>query len=921
MPENLQKLTPDRDLICYFQLPSAIAALSSTSSTGFTVSGSWRQQFDWAVIEWNRDNTFEHPLLRPLPDGDLSGLTLTYRETRTACIPLDSTLYPTVDWPYLRLWIDTPSGDLFRRVNLSQLAVPSVGVYGPASAIFVLTGGTTPGDLIELAWDPFSTQHYNYTVVDGDTLVSAVSALAAIINSIPDSTATAVANGAAITLTLTDPAQGTNANRVGIYGSVFGGDTEIWQPQSQEFSGGTSPTAWQITIPFASLKDADTGEVFSATAVRKMRWTYAADLQPDSFTRTEFQVTVSDWTVTGANREYSVAGPGSHRIEDDSSTLTYSGTWSPSAQNRGNFSGGSIAYTITPGASLACSYTEPATHQLFLGTRMATVGGSITLTVDSLAQSFNLELTDDELVRIPLGTFSAGTHQVSATFTGAAGSYFYFDFIEIAYPTPNLPDLPANNLLTLATDWDTYHSIALAPERTAWLIQKLGFTGRANHYQGALWFFELVRKGQIYASATVTFGGTSALSTQTTLIVDSTTMTHLHLEGDTPLTVAIAFALQINNGSTGVWADALGDILTITARAMGLEGNSIGLYVSVIQSALSAFTAQPSGPTLQGGFNGSPSGVNYQDSEASIGWRTDLTAGNAINRAARDWCTSFFTALTGYGIQATAAFSTELQFADPSAGVGIAQRYYNNSPVVVNTPAIQTNFSTVSLSFWQSAHLEMAQILVSAGQTPYLQFGEVQWWYFPDSEPSMPFYDAYTKQQFQSTYSRAISLISSNTVDPATFPQESVFLPDQIGLFTSAITAYVHSILPQTQFEVLYPPDTNDYPFTLVVNLPANYWTSASLASFKTENFTYTGDRDLDQAEQSVNLPATLNFPPSQSSHLVGISDYTTPWAKEVGLAIANGDQSVVLFALDQFCLIGYPADFYNNIQRAISMD
>ena len=97
MAEQLQKLRPDRDLQCYFQRPSAVAALSQTSASGFTVSGCWRQQFDWVVVEWNRDNVFEHPALRNLPDGDLSGLRLTYEETRTNCIPLDSTLFPTVD--------------------------------------------------------------------------------------------------------------------------------------------------------------------------------------------------------------------------------------------------------------------------------------------------------------------------------------------------------------------------------------------------------------------------------------------------------------------------------------------------------------------------------------------------------------------------------------------------------------------------------------------------------------------------------------------------------------------------------------------------------------------------------------------------------------------------------------------------------
>ena len=71
MPETLQKLSPDRDLQCYFQRPSAIAALSGASPSGFTVSGTWRQQFDWAVIEWNRDNVFEHPAFRSLPDGEV----------------------------------------------------------------------------------------------------------------------------------------------------------------------------------------------------------------------------------------------------------------------------------------------------------------------------------------------------------------------------------------------------------------------------------------------------------------------------------------------------------------------------------------------------------------------------------------------------------------------------------------------------------------------------------------------------------------------------------------------------------------------------------------------------------------------------------------------------------------------------------
>jgi hypothetical protein len=42
MPEQILKLSPDRDLQCYFFMPSAIAAMSNASSSGFTVSGKWR---------------------------------------------------------------------------------------------------------------------------------------------------------------------------------------------------------------------------------------------------------------------------------------------------------------------------------------------------------------------------------------------------------------------------------------------------------------------------------------------------------------------------------------------------------------------------------------------------------------------------------------------------------------------------------------------------------------------------------------------------------------------------------------------------------------------------------------------------------------------------------------------------------------
>ena len=103
---------------------------------------------------------------------------------------------------------------------------------------------------------------------------------------------------------------------------------------------------------------------------------------------------------------------------------------------------------------------------------------------------------------------------------------------------------------------------------------------------------------------------------------------------------------------------------------------------------------------------------------------------------------------------------------------------------------------------------------------------------------------------------------------------------------------------------MLYPPDVNNFPLTRVINYPTSDWTPANLNCLKTESFTYTYDRNLDLSLASMNSVNSLGFTPSQRSHLVGVSDPSTAWLKEVRLAEGQGFESVVLFALDQMCLI-----------------
>jgi hypothetical protein len=542
--------------------------------------------------------------------------------------------------------------------------------------------------------------------------------------------------------------------------------------------------------------------------------------------------------------------------------------------------------------------------------------------VDGLsAGTANLFLTqEDVLIRWPVGEYAAGSHSITVTNSGAAGDYFYFDFFEVAVPATALPAFPAEPKVTLATDWDTLHSISLAPDRTAWFIDSLGFTGRQNHYVGALWFYELAPIGFTFASGTVTFSGTISVldgdASQTLqLTVDATPFNKTMHPGDTPETLAIAFAQAINDGSTGIWASYSGSVLTITSLLIGSAGNSYSL--SAVPTNMPDLTVTASGTSLAGGVDGN--------------WYTDPTASPLLNRAVRDWSLSFFTALQGYGIDMAASFSMELGNGNPSSSAGIAQQGPAGDPILLPTPSLQTNFSPTSLAFWQQVYAEMAAIQAAAGLIPFLQLGEVQWWYFPNNgfapgDPGyvafsgMAFYDTWTQAQFLAEYGRVMTVFTTNTVDPTAYPDEVIFLQAVLGNFTTSIMAYVRETQPTCRFEVLYPTDVNAAAFNSAFNFPPSAWTPATLNVLKTECLGYTLARDLDLVEQSIDFGASLGFPASQRSHLVGISDSTSPWLKEAQLALGQRLESVVLFALDQYCLIGYPTPLPPGLRRSIRM-
>lgn len=179
----------------------------------------------------------------------------------------------------------------------------------------------------------------------------------------------------------------------------------------------------------------------------------------------------------------------------------------------------------------------------------------------------------------------------------------------------------------------------------------------------------------------------------------------------------------------------------------------------------------------------------------------------------------------------------------------------------------------------------------------------------------MPFYDDYTKSTFASAHGHPMAVITSNSAEPSLYPEEAAFLPLMIGNFTTAVINHVSASHANCKFEVLYPPDVNHYPFTGAINYPAS-WTPAALDCLKTESFTFTLEKNLDLARMSIEFGAAKGFPRNKRSFLVGIGDAYTAWKKEVRHARSESAESVVLFALDQFSLIGYPAPMERGMRR-----
>jgi hypothetical protein len=656
-------------------------------------------------------------------------------------------------------------------------------------------------------------------------------------------------------------------------------------------------------LPFDSLYAINAAQV-PAGNIRKLQWVFSPPL-PDSaeFARTAFQAIFSNWQLTGSGALTLERGDPRLRWETDAAATLLSGAWSKVA---GQFSRGFYMASASAGSYAELSYNFPAAHDLYAGVWRDTFGGLAQVTIDGLPFG-SLDCYSGPYsayrARVKLAAgLSAGPHTVRVTVSGpqSSGSQGWnvnLDFFEALVPAgwpANAPVIAAD--IGVSTDFDTAHALALSPQRLAWGIEQLGLRGEVNHFAGIGQFAERQRDGGFFPERVYTFTGTPEPNDQVILHFGDSAIGHYVQTGDTLETIAQALAFKINALFTGVRAAAAGSALTVTVRVPSYDFTTSEEVIASGDLEVEAAGA------LSGGAEGE--------------WLAAPAIAPRLNNAAAAWHQEFAAALDARGIAVIYTYSAELT----GAPADFAQRYPDAAPVITANQSVQTTFRPETTAYWKEVYKETAALMAAAGVTPALQFGEIQWWYFPNAQ-GMAYYDSYTTAEFESQYSRPLPLIAGNNADPADFPEETAFLRGQLQAHVDAIQAYVLAAYPTAFFEALWPMDANEPAtrrFNFAVNLPDN-WTPANFDSFKCEAFGYTAfEHDMNKAVAAIRFPVEQQgFPAAQARHIVGLFGYPWPWERVVIHARRAALGLINLWAYDQFCFFNLDLAGVGEARRA----
>jgi hypothetical protein len=616
----------------------------------------------------------------------------------------------------------------------------------------------------------------------------------------------------------------------------------------------------------------------------------------------EWQVKISNITVTG-DRALKVGGD-APRIEESDGRCRYEGFWENYAYGAGwPTQWWSLGYAkrcapndAQDNRAVTIRYSYPREHDVYLGTWLGRDAGQIQVTIDGGAPAVHdLYLNDYNGLAamkklapaLPGGTHTVEIRALFDKHPASNGYYFYFDYLWPLEPQdpPEPPKVYPD--VSLAIDFDTDHGYKKPPAWHVWQLERLGFRGHADVYMGVFWNNKRRRIEATYPNCTVSIG---AWQVDQPLWINLSGTTLYFSPGSGLATEDIAAHLRamINVTFPGVWCTSDGGSIHIRSRAPS--------YVFTI-SASSQLSISQGTPALdQAGAEGD--------------WEMIDTISPVMTHGARNWIRDLAREFKQAGIEASFAFSMEC-YRPPMA---MAARYWDGEPVFLPIPSHQMHFGPRVRNYLKQMYKECADEIAAAGLPIVLQFGETQWWYFPNAS-GMPFYDDETKAAFQARFGRPLHRFLANTESPSDDIESADFLRDRIWEYCAEVISYVRRFHPSAVFECLWPLDANqgkpapDPAFRALnfhVNLPNEWKTSGyGVKYFRAEGFDYdVWQKNARLMRQTLEFPLKLGRPASECMYLAGIYGPPDPPMREAyGMWRNRGLYSFCFWAFDQFCL------------------
>jgi hypothetical protein len=616
----------------------------------------------------------------------------------------------------------------------------------------------------------------------------------------------------------------------------------------------------------------------------------------------EWQVRISNLTVTG-DRTLKVGGD-APRIKESDGRCRYEGFWEDYRYDAGwptQWWSLGHAKRCAPNdaqdqRAVTIRYSYPREHDLYLGTWLGRDAGRIEVTIDGGAQSaHDLYLNDYNglaamqklATALPGGTHTVEIRALFSKHPASNGYYFYFDYLWPLEPQ-DPPDPPkVYSDVSLAIDFDTDHGYKKPPAWHVWHLKQLGFMGHADVYMGVFWNNKRRRVEATYPNCTVSIGAWQ-VDQPLWINLSGTTLYFSPGAGLSTEDIAAHLRAMINVTFPGVWCTSDGGSIHIRSRAPS--------YTFTISASPQLSISQGTPPLDQSGAEGD--------------WEMIDSITPVMTHGARNWIRDLAREFKQAGIDASFAFSMEC-YLPPMAMVA---RYWDGEPVFLPIPSHQMHFGPRVRDYLKQMYKECADEIAAAGLPVVLQFGETQWWYFPNAS-GMPFYDDDTKAAFQARYGRPLQRFLANTDSPNDDIESANFLRDRIWEYCAEVIGYVRRFHPSAVFECLWPLDANqgkpapDPAFRALnfhVNLPNEWKTSGyGVKYFRSEGFDYdVWQKNARLMRQTLEFPLKLGRPASECMYLAGIYGPPDPPMREAyGMWRNRGLYSFCFWAFDQFCL------------------